>query len=187
MGLTDRESEERSELLVSEVGAKLEDRWVVGRARQAAAEAEAQGKGNQGIFCGAAVELPDGTIVTGKNSPLMHAASAVVLNAIKRMAGIPESIHLLSPATMQSIASLKKDILSARSVSLDLEETLIALSISATANPGAQTAMERLKELSGSEVHLSHIPTPGDEAGLRRLGVNLTSDPNFSTKNLFAG
>ena len=73
------------------------------------------------------------------------------------------------------------------SVSLDLEETLIALSISATANPSVQTAMEKLKELSGCEVHMTHIPTPGDEAGLRRLGVNLTSDPNFSTKNLFAG
>ncbi len=187
MGLADRESEERAELLVSEVGAKLTDRRVVTPAREAAAANESAGKGNQGIFCGAAIELPDGGIVTGKNSPLMHAASAVVLNAIKKMAGIPDEIHLLSPATMESIASLKKDILSARSVSLDLEETLIALSISATANPGAQTAMEKLKEISGCEAHLSHIPTPGDEAGLRRLGVNLTSDPDFSTKNLFAG
>jgi uncharacterized protein (UPF0371 family) len=186
MGLTDRESEERAELLVSEVGVRLEDRWVVGRARQAAAEAEAQGKGNQGIFCGAAVELPDGEIVTGKNSPLMHAASAVVLNAIKRLAGIPEHMDLLSLNTMESIAGLKT-ILGAKSVSLDLEETLIALSISATSNPGAQLAMEKLRELPACEVHLSHIPTPGDEAGLRRLGVNLTSDPNFSTKNLFAG
>jgi uncharacterized protein (UPF0371 family) len=187
MGLADRESEERAALLVSEVGAKLTDRRVVTPAREAAAANESAGKGNQGIFCGAAIELPDGEIVTGKNSPLMHAASAVVLNAIKKMAGIPDEIHLLSPATMESIASLKKDILSARSVSLDLEETLIALSISATANPGAQTAMEKLKEIPGCEVHLSHIPTPGDEAGLRRLGVNLTSDPDFSTKNLFAG
>ncbi len=187
MGLADRGSEERAELLVSEVGAKLTDRTVVIPARDAAKTAEETGKGNEGIFCGAAIELPDGDIVTGKNSALMHAASAVVLNAIKQMAGIPEGIHLLSPATMQSIASLKKDILSAKSVSLDLEETLIALSISATANPGAQTAMEKLKNLSGCEVHITHIPTPGDEAGLRRLGVNLTCDPNFSTKNLFAG
>jgi len=68
---------------------------------------------------------------------------------------------------------------------LDLVEALIALSISATTNPAAQLAMEKLTDLQGCEVHMTHIPTPGDEAGLRRLGVNLTSDPNFSTKDLF--
>ena len=62
---------------------------------------------------------------------------------------------------------------------------MIALSISATTNPAANLAMEKLKELEGCEVHITHMPTPGDEAGLRRLGVNLTSDPNFSTKDLF--
>ncbi|MCK4653230.1 MAG: DUF1846 family protein, partial [Candidatus Cloacimonetes bacterium] len=81
--------------------------------------------------------------------------------------------------------NLEKNILGKKSVSLDMEETLIALSISATTNPTAQAAMEKLKELRGCEVHMTHIPTPGDEAGLRRLGVNLTSDPNFSTNSLF--
>ncbi len=80
---------------------------------------------------------------------------------------------------------LKTDILNEKSVSLDLEETLIALSISATTNPAAQLALEKLKELRGCEVHITHMPTPGDEAGLRRLGVNLTSEPNFSTRDLF--
>jgi uncharacterized protein (UPF0371 family) len=70
-------------------------------------------------------------------------------------------------------------------LSLDLEETLIALSISATFNPAAQIAVDKLKELRGCEVHLTHMPTPGDEAGLRKLGVNLTSDPDFATKMLF--
>ena len=65
------------------------------------------------------------------------------------------------------------------------QATLTALKISATVNPAAQLAMEKLKELHGCEVHMTHIPTPGDEAGLRQLGVNLTSDPNFSTKDLF--
>jgi len=72
-----------------------------------------------------------------------------------------------------------------RSMKLKSEATLIALSISATVNPAAQLAMEKLEELHGYEVHMTHIPTPGDEAGLRRLGANLTSDPNFSTKDLF--
>ena len=70
-------------------------------------------------------------------------------------------------------------------LSLDFDEALIALSISATVNPAAQITVEKLKDLRGCEVHLTHIPSPGDEAGLRKLGVNLTSDPNFATKQLF--
>jgi uncharacterized protein (UPF0371 family) len=81
---------------------------------------------------------------------------------------------------------MKKDILGQRSVSLDLEETLFALGVSITANPLAQLCVDKLKELRGCDVHMTHIPTPGDEAGLRRLGVHLTSDPNFGSKNLFA-
>jgi len=185
MGAADKETVQRVEMLMEELEVKPEDRRVVEPARQAAHEARERNKGNQGIYCGAAIELQDGSIVTGKNFPLMHAASSLVLNAIKGLAGIPDKIHLLSPAVIQSVGTLKKDVLSARNVSLDLEETLIILSISAATNPGAQVAMEKLKELQGCEVHMTHIPPPGDAAGLRRLGVNLTSEPNFSTKSLF--
>jgi uncharacterized protein (UPF0371 family) len=117
----------------------------------------------------------------------MHAASAVVLNAVKRLSGIPGEIHLLAPPVMESITGLKKDILRMRSVSLDLEETLIALGMSATANPAARAAMLRLVDLRGREFHTTHIPTPGDEAGLRRLGLNVTSDPTFASGSLFLG
>jgi len=185
IGFADKETVQRVELLLEDVDAKPEDRIVVKPSRQAALEAEQKGKGNEGIFCGAAIELANGTIITGKNSPLMHAASALVLNAVKHLAQIPDSMPLLPPNIMESISHFKKDVLKGRRVSLDLEETLIALSISATVNPAAQMAVERLKELSGCEAHITHIPTPGDEAGLRKLGVNLTSDPDFSTKYLF--
>jgi len=164
---------------------KPEDRKAVVPARKAAEEARQKGKGNEDIFCGAAIELKDGSIVTGENSPLMHAASSLILNTIKKLAEIPDKIPLLPDSIIESIGNLKKNVLNKKSVSLDLEETLIALSISANSNPAAQMAMEKLKELQGCEIHMTHIPTPGDEAGLRRLGVNLTTDPNFSTKNLF--
>ena len=187
IGLCDKDAEHRAAMLLEEVGVTPDARVVVEPARLTARQAEERHKGNEGIFCGAALELPDGTIVLGKNSPLLHAASSLVLNAIKQLAGLPDKIHLLSPATLESIGHLKKDILSAKTVSLDLEETLIALSVSAMTNPTAQMAMEQLKKLAGCEMHMTHIPTPGDDAGLRRLGVNLTSDPNFSSKHLFAG
>ena len=185
IGFVDRETVQRVELLLEDLNAKPEDRIVVNPARQAGLEAERKGKGNEGIYCGAAIELADGSIITGKNSPLMHAASALVLNAVKHLAKIPDAMHLLPPNIMESISHFKKDVLKGKMVSLDLEETLIALSISATVNPAAQMAVEKLKELSGCEVHITHIPTPGDEAGLRKLGVNLTSDPEFATKCLF--
>jgi len=185
MGLCDHGTVQKVELLMDELDAEPTSRTVVVPARQAAEDAQRAGKGNRGVFCGAAIELADGAIVTGKNSPLMHATSALVLNAIKRLAGIPDHIHLLSPSIIASIATLKETILKARTVSLNLDEALIALSISAATNPTAQLAMEKLKELRGCEVHLTHIPTPGDEAGLKRLGVNLTAEPNFSSKDLF--
>ena len=186
MGFTGKETVERIELLMEDLKIKDIDRKVVEPARKAREEAKEKGKGNEGIFCGAAIELKDGSVITGKNSNLMHASSSLILNAIKKLADIPDNIHLLSPQTIESIANLKKNILNTKTLSLDLEEALTALSISAAANPTSQVAMERLKELRGTEVHITHMPTSGDEAGLRNLGVNLTSEPNFSTKSLFS-
>jgi uncharacterized protein (UPF0371 family) len=187
MGFADKETTERVELIMEELGIKPDDRKVVEAARKAAIETERKKKGHEGFFCGAALELKDGSTITGKNFSLMHASSSLILNAIKRLAEIPDKLHLLSPNIIESIGNLKKQVLNAKAVSLDLGETLIALAMSAATNPTAQLAMEKLKELQGCEVHLTHIPTPGDEAGLRRLGVNVTSDPNFSTTSLFLG
>lgn len=187
-GLVDKDVVERAAFLMENVGVKPEDRRVVVAARQAALAAQGKkGKGNEGIFCGAALELESGKIITGKNSPFLHAAASLILNAVKELAGIPDRIHILSPNVIDSISNFKKNILSVKTLSLDLEETLISLCISAAHNPSAQLAMEKLKELAGCDVHMTHIPTPGDAAGLRRLGVNLTSEPNLSTKSFLEG
>ena len=185
LGIEKKETVDRVMLLMEELGVKVIDRPVVEAARKAAEEAEVKGKGNAGIYCGAAIQLEGGRIVTGKNSRLMHAASSLVVNAVKVLMNIPDEILLLSPQIINQIAKLKEDILEAESESMDLEETLIALSISATTNHIAELAMQKLTELRGREVHITHIPTPGDEVGLKRLGVNLTSDGKFSSRNLF--
>ncbi len=185
MGFSEKSTRDSAELIMKNINASPENRIVVKPARDAASDAKECGKGNEGIFCGAAIELKDGTIITGKNSKLMHAASSLILNATKHLAGLPDNLHLLPANITDSITYLKRDILKRREASLDLEETLIALSISRISNPAAQMAVEKLKELEGCEVHMTHIPTPGDEAGLRKLGVNLTSDPEFSSKSLF--
>ena len=115
----------------------------------------------------------------------MHAASSLILNATKHLAGLPDNIHLLPKNLIDSLTYLKKNILNGKMVSLDLEETLIVLGISANSNPAAQLAIEKIKELRQCEVHLTHIPTPGDEAGLRKIRANLTCDPEFAGKSLF--
>jgi len=185
LGLVDKETLDQALMVMEKVHARGDDRRVVLPARKAAKEAEKSGKGNAGFFCGAAIELHDGTIITGKNSPLMHAAASLVLNASKHLSGLPDSLLLLPKTLIDSVTYLKKDILNGKMVSLDVEETLILLGISALFNPAAQEALEKLKLLRNCEVHLTHIPTPGDEAGLRKLNVNLTCDPEYSSKSLF--
>ena len=187
MGLVDKDTVERLRLLMENLQVNEESRRVVAPAREAALEAQQTGKGHAGIFCGAAIELADGTIVTGKNSALLHASSSLVLNAAKHLAGIPDNMHLMPPSITESLGRLKKDILRGKEVSLDLDETLIALGISASGNPAAQIAIEKLPQLRGCDVHMTHMPTPGDEAGMRKLGINLTSDPGYSSSDLFNG
>jgi len=185
MGLIEQAAVDRVAGLLEELNVRPEARRVVEPARTAAQEAEKHNLGNEGICCGAAIELFDGAVVTGKNSPLLHAVSSMVLNAIKQLSGVPDKLHLLAPNIIDSITTLKGRLSGGKRLSLNLDETLIALSISATNNPAAQLAMEQLPNLRGCDVHMTHIPTPGDEAGLKKLGVNAASDPNFPSKALF--
>jgi uncharacterized protein (UPF0371 family) len=195
MGMADKASLEKADLLLKELGIGPEYRPVVPAARTAAAKAAeraaeraASGGAQAGVpavHCGAALELPSGEIVTGKNSTLLHAATAAIVNGAKRLAGVPDQIPLLSPLVIESIARLKREVLHGKSASLDVDELLIALSISAALTPMVQSCVDKLPSLRGCQMHLSHVPTPGDEAGLRKLGINLTSDPVYATKRLF--
>jgi len=186
-GVVDRESVNRAEALMRKLDLKTEDRIPVEAARRAAQVAQAAGKGKAGgnIVSGAAIQLKDGRIVTGRNSDEMHACAAMMLNAVKTLAGIPEQIPLIAPGIIQSITHMKHDILKGGYTSLNLDEALIGLAISCTVNPAAQIAAEKLNELRKCEVHLTHMATPGDEAGLRRLGCRYTCDPYFASSALF--
>ena len=188
MGMTDRDSVARADALMQKLGLKPEDRIPVEAARQAAQDARDAGKGKEkeggSIVSGAAIQLKDGRIITGRNSNELHATAAMVLNAIKTLAGIPAQIHLIAPNVIQSVAHLKRDLLRGSYPSLSLEEALIGLAVSCTTNPAAAIATEKLVELNGCEVHLTHIAPPGDQAGLRRLGCRFTSDPYFASNAL---
>ncbi len=180
-GLVESSAVEKVEALMEQYGLSPDRRSTVLPARGAAAAAGVRDPQ------GAALELPDGRVVTGKTSSLMTAPAALVLNTVKSLAGIPQDMHLLSPGTIDSIARLKSDVLGTAAPELDLEEVLIALSVSAMTNPTADLAMRSLAALRGCDAHLTAMPSPGDAAGLRKLGVTVTSDPAFLSGNLFAG
>ncbi len=127
----------------------------------------------------AAMELPDGRIVTGKTSDLLGACSALLLNGLKALAEMPKDLHLISPLALDPITHLKVDHLGNRNPRLHTDETLIALSISAATNPTAELAMEQLHRLRGCEVHSSVILSDVDVRTFKRLGVNLTCEPRY--------
>ena len=176
-GLETEETVAVAEKLLQKVGVKVTDRPTVVAARDAAQKAlEEPDKGNRGIFCGAAIQLPDGEIVSGINTPLLHAASALILNALKKLARIPDEIDLLPDNIINNVRRLKKDILGGKSASLNVEEVLIALSLSAASNPTSEHCMKMLKTLQGCEMHITHRIGKGDENGLRKLRLNMTTD-----------
>ena len=161
------------ELLMKKAGVTIHDSSVVSPALQKAALTGAPA---------AAMELPDGSIVTGKTSDLLGAASALLLNALKRLGGISDDIHLISPVIIEPIQHLKVDHLGNRNPRLHTDEVLIALSICAATNPTAEMAMEQLSRLRGCEVHSSVILSQVDEKVFRRLGINITCEPKYENK-----
>ena len=178
-GIETQDTLDQMEKIMKKANVELEDRLVVKIARKAAVEAK-KGKGFDNVFCGAAIELKNDKIITGKNSPLLHAESAVILNSIKELASIPDEIDLISPDVIGNITNMKQELLNKKSCSLNVDETLISLAISSSTNPTAKTALSKLKELENCEMHITHLPKQGDEAGLMRLNMNVTTDAKLS-------
>ena len=158
------------ELLMKKAGVTPEDRPVVAAALE---RAEETGKP------AAAMELPDGRILTGKTSNLLGACAALLLNSLKALAGLEDGVHLIAPEVINPIQHLKVDHLGNRNPRLHTDEVLIALSICAATDPRAEAAMEQLDKLRGCEVHSSVILSEVDEQVFKRLGANLTCEPRF--------
>ena len=132
----------------------------------------------------AAIELSDGTIVTGKTSDLLGASAALILNALKVLAGLDADMHLISPDALDPIRTLKVKYLGGHNARLHTDEVLIALSSSASKNPNALLAMEQLPKLRGCQVHTSVLLSKVDINIFKKLGVNLTSEPKYEKKKL---
>ena len=182
-GLISEASLERAQLLMKEVGKEVSDRKVVQPARDYV-EKKRQDERYMNVVA-MAIEMPDGSIVTGRSSRRMAASAAAVLNAIKQLAGLPDEVLLISPQVLESTQNLKSDVLKYDRASLNLEEALIALTVSGTHNPTAQMAAEKLGCLKGCRAHCTAILSDHDEQTLRALGIDATCDPEYVTTNLY--
>ena len=133
----------------------------------------------------AAIELSDGTLVTGKTSNLLGASAAVLLNSIKMLGGIPHDQHLIAPSAIEPIQTLKTNYLGSRNPRLHTDEVLIALSMSAATDPVAKKALDQLPRLRGCQVHTSVMLSDVDIKVFKKLGAELTSEPVYEHKKLY--
>lgn len=175
-GEGDEEATQRIDYLMTSLGVRHQDRRVVKPAND---KSEASGRS------AVAIELEDGTIITGKSSELMNDTASVVLNSIKHLAGLSDEILLISPIVLEPIIRMKKEVLGSRYPVLKLEEVLQALSISAATNPTAELAMRHLHALRDCDAHCSDIITQDDGATFLKLGIRYTCEPQFPTKDLY--
>ena len=133
----------------------------------------------------AAIQLPDGSIVTGKTSSLLGASAAVLLNALKKLGGIDDEIELISPSVIEPVQHLKVDHLGNHNPRLHTDEVLIALAISAVMSPMAAAAMDQISKLQGCEAHSSVILSQTDSKTFKKLGLNITCEPKYQVKKLY--
>ena len=166
----------KTKLLMKQSGLDYSFRPVVAAAIKKAEETNAPA---------AAIETADGTIVTGKTSSLLGASAAMLLNVLKVLAGIRDDVMLLSPAVIEPIQNLKTKHLGNNNPRLHTDEILIALSICAVTAPTAALAMQQLPKLRGLEMHSSVILSQVDANVIKKLGINLTSEPRYQSKKLY--
>ena len=175
-GLGEQNDAHKIELLMNQVGVSTSDRPVAAAALKKAEETGAPAT---------AIQLDDETVITGKTSSLLGASSAMLLNSLKVLAGIPDDINLISPTVIEPIQKLKTGIMGNHNPRLHTDEILIALSICAVTSDVAKMALEQVKNLRGLEAHSTVILSRVDEQVFRKLGVNLTCEPKYQTKKLY--
>ena len=176
-GLSDGADVDKIKFLMNSVGVTEADRD---------ARAEALMKSEEtGGEPAMAIKLSDGRVVTGKTSQLLGAASAALLNALKALGGISDSIRLMSPSIIEPVQDLKVNHLGGKNPRLHTDEVLVALSICAATNPVAEIAMQQLEKLKGCEAHSTVILSQVDENLMKKLGINLTCEPVYESKKLY--
>lgn len=175
-GLVERDTLMRMDKILDKLKIDEDFLKTVPAARQAQKEAlNDEEHGNRMVYCGAAIELPDGKIVTGKNSPLLHAEAACFLNALKILAGIPDDLYLISDSVIERLREIKEKI-KGSSFALDCTEAFWALAVSTETNPIARKAEDFISQLKNCFMHTTHQPSPADMNLFRKLGIWVSTD-----------
>ncbi len=167
----------RIEMLMERAVCGIEDRPVVAAALQKSEETEG--------LPATAIELKNGKIITGKTSSLLGSSAAMLLNALKEIAGIDDSVDIIDPKVLKPVEDLKKKHLGHNNARLHLDEVLLALAISAPNNKNAEKALSCLSELRGCECHSTVILSQVDTQTFKKVGLNLTCEPKYRTKKLY--
>ncbi|MDK2564849.1 DUF1846 domain-containing protein [Romboutsia sedimentorum] len=183
-GQVDKGAYDRIKMIMEGLNLKPEDRTVVMPSRNYSSKLKETAQKNDACPV-VAIELTDGTMLTGKGSDLMNATAAATLNAIKHLAKIDDELHLISPAILEPIVNLKTKTLGSRTPELSCEEVLTALSICGVTNPTAQAVIDKLPLLKGAQAHSNTILSKNDEQTFRELGIDVTSDPEYPSQNLY--
>ncbi len=184
LGIESNKTTEYMDKILRKSNVNPDDYQLAKDARKAKMEALQKNKGNKGIYCGAALELPSGDIVLGSNSILLHAESAVILKALKKLAGIPDEEKVLSKVFIEQMMHYKQT-LGKDTLSLTSGEVLVLISIAALTAPLAKRAYDCLGELIGCKIHITHIPQQGDESGLKKLQLVVSSDSELGLQPHF--
>ena len=182
-GYIDKDTYQRAKLIMEELQLKETDRRVLRAARERLEKLKAEDPNE--FYSAVAIELDDGTMITGKGSQTMCAAASAILNAIKYHAGIADEVHLIAPEIAEPIMNLKSINFKSKNVTLNCEEVLIALSICAVTDERAKRAIDNLYKLKGSQAHSTSILGKTDDQLVRKLGMDMTCDSVFPTENLY--
>jgi uncharacterized protein (UPF0371 family) len=177
-GTGEKSEVQKIELIMSKLGIRKQMRPAVIPALEKADQTDAPA---------VALELTDGTIITGKTSALLGTCSAMLLNALKHLAGIEDSTQLLSPAIIEPIQKLKINHMGNQNPHLHMDEILLALAVASVTDENAALALEQIPKLRGSEAHSTVLLSRVDENVFKKLGINLTCEPQYQTKKLFHG
>lgn len=184
-GLIDESILERMKLLMEEVQMNRYDRKVVGAAENYAEKKRSSDPKRYENITVTAIELANGKVITGRSSSRMVASAAMLLNAIKFMAGIEDEALIIAPEILNNMRSMNTNKLNKERSGLNCEEVLLALAITSMTRPDAKKAYDHLDDLKGMKAHCTAILSERDEQTLRQLGIDITSNPEFSTNNLY--
>ncbi len=184
LGIENKETIDYMDKIMKKSTVSEKDYPLVQEARRGKVDAKEQNEGNNNVYCGAAIRLPDGKIIRANNSILLHAESAVIIKALKELSGIPKSEKVLPKEIINQMINYEK-VIGGSTASLNVQQIITLIVISALSSDTAKKAVQGFRKIANLNMHLTHIPKHGDEAGIKKLKINVTTDSELGLQPYF--